>query len=100
MTSPVEGGDTMSEEVVYFVAVRTAKPQDGREIAASMEALNEAGLLAQPPLPDAHFAVAWYRLYAELTAEDHHHLQALGLAFDEANRIITVASVDPEEQSR
>jgi hypothetical protein len=83
-------------EVVYFVAVRTTSPAAGSEVASAMKALNEAGLLAQPPLADADYAVAWYRPYAELTAEDHHHLRALGLGFDEANQIATVATISGE----
>jgi hypothetical protein len=90
MSSPSESGSG-KDEVVYFVAVRTSKPQNGIEIQAAMKALNEAGLLAQPPLPDAHYAVAWYRPYEEITANDNGHLRALGLDFDDANRIATVA---------
>jgi hypothetical protein len=89
----------MSEEVVYFVAVRTAKPQGGAEIPAAMKALNESGLLAQPPLPVSHYAVAWYRPYSEMTANDFQHLRALGLSFEDANRIATAVTVDQTSKS-
>lgn len=80
-----------NEEIVYFVAVRTSKPQDGIEVQAAMKALNEAGLLAQPPLPDAHYAVAWAKQCSEMTANDNGYLRELGLDFDDANAIATVA---------
>jgi len=81
----------VESEIVYFVAVRTANPQGGVEIPAVMRALNETGLIAQPPLPDAHYAIAWYRRIEDLTANDHECLRALGLGFDDANAIATVA---------
>jgi len=81
-----------NEEVVYFIAIRTAaRPHGGGEVRDAMKALDDAGVLAKPPMPDSHYAVAWSRPYREITANDHDHLRALGLDFDSANRIATVA---------
>ena len=83
-----------NEEVVYFIAIRTAaRPRGGGEIRDAMKALDDAGLLAKPPLPDRHYAVAWSRPYRDLSANDNGYLRELGLDFDSANRIVTVASV-------
>lgn len=84
-----------SEEVVYFIAIRTAAPPEGGgEIRDAMKALDDAGLLAKPPLLGTHYAVAWFRPYEEMTSNDNGYLRELGLDFDSANRIVTVASVE------
>jgi hypothetical protein len=89
-----EATDRSSEEVVYFVAIRTAAPRAGAEVRDVMEALDNAGLLTKPPMPGTHYAVAWSRPYKELTANDNGYLRELGLDFDSANAIVTVASVE------
>lgn len=79
-------------EVVYFVAIRATARKGGNEISEAMKALSDAGLLPEPgEATGEHHAVAWYRPYADLAALDHDRLRALGLGFDDANRIVTVA---------
>jgi hypothetical protein len=78
---------------VYFVAVRTTSDRGGAEIQHALSALKDAGLLPDPPADGHPHAVAWFRPYEEMTANDHHALRQLGLEFDDANRIATVASV-------
>jgi hypothetical protein len=88
----------MAEGVVYFVAVRTEDPQEGREVTAAMEALNEAGVLPRPPFPEGNLAVAWYRPLGDLSADDHLHLEALGLEPNVAHRIASSASSEQEDR--
>ena len=78
--------------VVYFVAVRTETPENGREVGIAMKALKDQGLLADPPLPDNHRAVAWCKGYAEMGTADNAALRTLGLDWNGANQIATIAS--------
>ena len=80
------------EEVLYLVAVRTPLEPGNGQHTRVMEAVRQSLGESIPLKAEDTTVAATVTLYSELTANHHGYLCEFGFPFEQANRLITVAS--------